>query len=68
MLNIFESEGLTKCYFEIQELSPNIVYLLLFVKRNLKYTDPVKSIYYSLTYESVCVHCGTTQHLSTSTN
>ena len=49
-------------------LSSNTAYLVLFVKRNLKCTDPVESIYYCLTYKSVCAHCGTTPHLSTLTN
>ena len=71
MLNIFEIEDLTKCYIEIQksnldlfcicgtsiqELTSNTVYLVSFVKRNLKCTDPVESIYDSLRYKSVCVH------------
>ena len=56
------------CGTSIPELSSKDVYSVLHVKQNLKCTDPVESIYYSLTYESVCVHCGTTRHILTSTN
>ena len=56
------------CGTSIEEFSSNSAYAVLFVKRNLKCTDPVESIDYSLTYESFCIHCGTTRRLSTSTN
>ena len=80
MLNIFEIEGLTKCYLEIEKRNVRsfsylrykhsrvIIQYCIFVTRNLKCTDHVESICYSLAHESVCVHCGTTKRLSNSTN
>ena len=56
------------CGKSIEQLSSNNAYSVLFVKRNLKCINPVELIYNGLTYESVCIHCGTTQRFSASTN
>ena len=56
------------CGTSIEELSSKEVYNVLHVKTNLTWEDPVESIYYTLSYNSICVHCGTTKRLSTATN
>ena len=56
------------CGASIEELSSKEVYSVLYVKKNLTFEDPVESIYYTLLYDSIWVHCGTTKQLSTATS
>ena len=56
------------CGTSIEELSSKEVYNVLHVKKNLTCEDPVESTYYTLSYDSICVHCGTTKQLSAATN
>ena len=56
------------CDTSIEELSSKEVYNVLHVKKNLTCEDSVESIYNTLSYDSICVHCGTTKRLSTATN
>ena len=44
------------CGTSIEELSSKEVYNVLLVKNNLTCENPVESIYYTLSYDSICIH------------
>ena len=56
------------CDTSIEELSSKEVYNVLHVKKNLTCEDSVELIYNTLSYNSICVDCGTTKRLSAATN